>query len=102
MYDEQSHKLETMKKPTVKNLNNTLLKFVQGSKIKEKDLTNSKFDGKQVKSISIARNFVWADENISELQVMRLVYKDITGIIKKMLRNKDFEGKIHFDATRDT
>ena len=37
-----------MPKPTTKNLNNRLLKFIQGSEILEKEFGNPVWDGAQV------------------------------------------------------
>ena len=44
----QTHGLQTSSKPTTKNLNNHLLKFIQGAEIQEKEFGIPEIDGKQV------------------------------------------------------
>ena len=72
----ETHKITTTPKPTVKNLNNILLEFMQGSSIKEKDMSNPQFDGKQK---------------------LKLIWKDLVGMIKKMLADSKFKDNLHYD-----
>jgi hypothetical protein len=72
----ETHKITTTPKPTVKNLNNILLEFMQGSSIKEKDMLNPQFDGKQKR---------------------KLIWKDLVGMIKKMLADSKFKDNLHYD-----
>ena len=60
----------------VKNLNNVLLDFMQGSSIQEKDMSIPQFYGKQK---------------------LKLIWKDMVGMIKKMLANSQFKDNLHDD-----
>ena len=49
---------------------------MQGSSIKEKDMSNPQFDGKQK---------------------LKLIWKDLVGMIKKMLADSKFKDNLHYD-----
>ena len=72
----ETHGINATPKPTVKNLNNILLEFVQGSDVKEKKLGNPQFDGKQD---------------------LKLIWKDVLGMVKKTLANPKFKDHLHYE-----
>ena len=74
----QTFKMNLPKKPTLKSLNETLLKFTQGTGIHEKSMRISKeYDGSQE---------------------LKLVWKDVMEVVKSTLKNKKFKDNLHFES----
>ena len=69
--------METKKKPTIKTLTSDLLKFTQGSEILEKE---------------------FGKKEIDKLQKLKMTYKDLMGIIKKILRDDKFKDSLKYEA----
>ena len=78
-----------------------MLKFVQGSDIKEKSFGIPEFDGKQVILFDICR-FSGARYLLTDIlcvcQQLKLVWKDLVGMIKKTLSKKKFKDNLHYDS----
>ncbi len=89
-------KLDLVTKPTVRNLNSALLKFHQGSDILEKEIQNPELDNKQVKKNIRLSNCVLVIPRMK--QVLKLVYKDVFGIVKSMLKDPKFGKHLKFEG----
>jgi hypothetical protein len=115
--------IQTKIAPTMKNLNASLLKFVQGTGVSEKWMHEPNLDGKQVLiSInSIAKYWSGLTNALSHLlmlhptyqiilswiencivwQTFKVVYKDVFEMVKSILKDPKFSKNLHFEGKVD-